>query len=82
MKSLNEKLKSNHDVNIFMTTLSDELGHLKNHVKYPANRKQVTEACNNMMDVPAADREWFVKALPEGTYKSADEVVSAILKKV
>lgn len=65
-----------------MATLAEELGHLKHHVTYPANRKQVTEACNNMMDVPSADREWFSKTLPEGTYKSADDVVSAILRKV
>ena len=67
---------------MLMATLADELGHLKNHVKYPANRKQVLEACNNMMDVPSADKEWFTKTLPEENYKSADEVVSSLLKKV
>jgi len=35
-----------------------------------------------MMDVPSADKEWFTKTLPEGNYKSADEVVSSLLKKV
>ena len=65
-----------------MSTLADELGHLKNHVKYPASRKDVVSTCNNMSDAPASDRDWFSTALPEGNYRSADEVVSAILKKL
>jgi len=65
-----------------MSKLAEELAHLKNHVKYPANRGQVVSACNNMADAPKEDSEWFAKALPEGSYRSADEVVSALLKKV
>jgi hypothetical protein len=63
------------------STMAEELGHLKNHVKYPANRAQVVAACNNMSDVPAADKDWVSKNLPEGTYQSADQVVAALLKK-
>ena len=63
-------------------SLGQELGHLKNHVRYPANRSQVVAACNNMSDAPAEDKEWVMKSLPEGTYRSADEVVSALLRKV
>ncbi len=65
-----------------MSKLSEELDHIKNHVDYPASRTQVVEACNNMSDVPSDDRDWFSKTLPEGTYKTADEVVSALLTKV
>ena len=64
-----------------MSNLSSELGHLKNHVSYPANRAQVVAACNGMMDVAAEDRDWFMKNLPEGTYKSADAVLSALLQR-
>jgi hypothetical protein len=63
------------------STLAEELGHLKNHVKYPANRAQVVAACNNMSDAPSDDRDWVSSSLPEGTYQSADQVVTALLKK-
>lgn len=65
-----------------MSTLSDELSHLKNHVKYPASKQQVVATCNNMSDVPVADKDWFSKNLSDGNYRGADEVVSALLKKV
>ena len=65
-----------------MSTFAEELGHLKKHVTYPANRKQVVATCSNMSDAPAADRNWFAKTLPEGNYRSADEVLAALLKKV
>jgi hypothetical protein len=65
-----------------MSQLSDELAHLKHHVSYPANKAQVVAACNGMMDVPSSDRDWFSKNLPEGTYKSAVDVVSALIGRV
>jgi len=65
-----------------MTNLAEELKHLKHHVNYRADRQQVVAACSNMMDVPAKDRDWFVKVLPEGNYRTADEVVSALLRKL
>jgi len=52
--------------------------HIKSHTKYPATKKQLVEACNRMSDVPKADREWFQKNLPEGTYKTADEVIKRL----
>jgi hypothetical protein len=63
-------------------SLAEELGHLKNHVKYPANRAEVVAACNNMSDMHATNAEWFGKTLPEGNYKSANEVLGALLNKV
>jgi len=65
-----------------MGNLSAELGHLKSHVQYPANKAQVVAACNGMSDVPHEDREWFAKTLPEGTYKDANGVLAALLTKV
>jgi hypothetical protein len=35
-----------------------------------------------MMDVPAADREWFSKNLPDRTYNSAQDLLAALLDKV
>ena len=64
------------------STMAEELAHLKNHVKYPASRTQVVQACNDMSDVPASDKEWVQKNLPEGNYRSATDVVSALLTKV
>jgi hypothetical protein len=65
-----------------MSKLAEEFGHIKNHIKYPASRKQVVEACNNMSDVPSDDKEWFSKALLDGTYRAPDDVVMARLRKV
>ena len=65
-----------------MSTLAEELGHLKHHVEYPSSKKDVVAACNNMSEAPDADSAWFAETLPEGTYKSADEVVAALLRKV
>ena len=65
-----------------MSTMAEELAHLKNHVKYPASRAQVVQACNDMSDVPAPDKEWVQKNLPEGTYRNATDVVGALLTKV
>ena len=65
-----------------MSQMKTNLEHLKHHVKYPGNRAAIAATCNNMMDVPKEDRDWFTKSLPEGTYKSPDEVVKALLNKV
>ena len=65
-----------------MSNTADQLGHLKNHVKYPASRSQVLSACNEMSDWAPEDREWVTKALPEGTYRAPEEVLSALLRTV
>jgi len=64
-----------------MTSLQEELGHIKNHVDYPASRQQVVEACNNMSDVPTHDREWVSKSLPDQTYRGPEDVINALMKK-
>jgi hypothetical protein len=65
-----------------MSRTAEQLGHLKNHVKYPANRTQVLSACNEMSDWAKEDKEWVTKALPEGTYRAPEEVLSALLRTV
>ena len=62
--------------------MRSSLEHLKHHIEYPADRKQVVAACNNFSDVPKADSDWFSEKLPEGSYNNAEDVVRAILAKV
>ena len=65
-----------------MSSLSNELSHLKHHVKYPANKEQVNQTCSNMSDVPETDRSWFMNSLPEGNYRNPEEVMNALLRQV
>ncbi len=65
-----------------MTNLKTELEHIKRHINYPASKNQVIQACNNMMDVPSADKEFVTKSLPEQTFKGPEDVVRALLNKV
>ena len=65
-----------------MSILKAALEHAKSHVEYPATKKQLVEACNNMSDMPKAEREWFAKNLPDKTYKNANEVFKALIDTV
>ena len=65
-----------------MSNLATELDHLKNHVEYPTNKAGVIAACNGMADAPKEDSAWFAKTLPEGNYRTADDVMRALLAKV
>ncbi len=65
-----------------MGKFAEELGHLKSHVSYPATRQQVVEACNNNAHADRDDADWMARSLPEGTYRSANDVLSALLNKV
>jgi hypothetical protein len=35
-----------------------------------------------MMDIPAEDREWFAKNLPDRTYNTPQDLLAALLDKV
>ncbi|MEM4495618.1 MAG: hypothetical protein QXE96_07485 [Candidatus Caldarchaeum sp.] len=61
--------------------MKEALGHLKNHVKYPASKSEVIAACNQSSDLPE-DREWLARVLPEGCYGSAIDVSRALLEKI
>jgi hypothetical protein len=65
-----------------MSAVKAVLEHAKKHIRYPATKKQLMEACNNFSDVPKAEKDWFEKTLPERTYKNAEEVVKALLDKI
>src|SRR5712692_4188528 len=66
----------------YMSNLKAELEHIKHHIKYPANKTQVVAACNNMSDVPSADKDFVTKSLPESNFKGPEDVVRALLTKV
>ena len=55
------------------------IDHLKNHIKkWPAMAEELKAACNNMEDVPETMRKEFLDKLPDGTYNSAEEVMTAV----
>jgi hypothetical protein len=55
--------------------------HLKEHQKYPATRAELLAACNDLVDFTPAEKRWYAEHLPEGTYKSAAEVLKALKSK-
>lgn len=65
-----------------MSTLAKEFEHIKRHVTYPTGKSELVAACNNMMDVPADDKDWFTRTLPERSYKSAEEVMTELVRRV
>lgn len=54
------------------------LEHIREHLEYPATKKDLVTACNNMMDVPKEDKEYFEKNLPDRVYNSPDEVIKVL----
>ena len=54
------------------------IDHLKSHQTYPANKADLIKACNDLADFSAEDKAWFIEHLPEGSYNSADDVVTAL----
>jgi len=52
--------------------------HLREHVKYPASRQQILDACADTPEFTDAEKAWAAAHLPEGTYDSADDVLKAL----
>jgi hypothetical protein len=52
--------------------------HLREHQEYPATRAQLVASCNNLVDFEDGEKKWFAAALPDGTYKSADDVLKVL----
>ena len=52
--------------------------HLEQHVKYPANRKEILAACADTPEFTAAQKAWFEQNLPEGNYPSPSAVMTAL----
>lgn len=60
-----------------MDEMKEMMMHVKDHIKYPATKQQIMEACNNMEHVTDKEKEMFRKMVPDGTYSSADDVMKA-----
>lgn len=58
--------------------IKNAMDHLKAHIDYPATKEDLLKACNELSDFSAEDKKWFIENLPEGTYRSADEVAEAL----
>jgi hypothetical protein len=54
--------------------------HLKEHQKYPATRAELLAACENLKEFSAGEKAWYAAHLPDGTYKSAGDVLAALRK--
>jgi hypothetical protein len=54
--------------------------HLRDHVKYPATRQQILDACAQTDEFSAGEKAWAAAHLPEGNYASPDEVLKALGK--
>ncbi|MBI2443599.1 MAG: DUF2795 domain-containing protein, partial [Candidatus Levybacteria bacterium] len=52
--------------------------HLRTHQDFPATKKELVEACNNLSDFSEEDKKWFAEHLPEGNYESAEDVMRAL----
>ncbi len=52
--------------------------HLAEHQTFPATKAQLVESCHHLKDFSDEDKKWFSDTLPNGNYKSADEVVKAL----
>ncbi len=52
--------------------------HVREHMDYPGTKADLVARCEEMSDVPPEEKDWFVVTLPEGTYRSADEVLQAL----
>jgi len=55
--------------------------HLREHQEYPATRAQLLASCNELVDFTAAEKRWYADRIPEGTYKSADEVLKVLRRR-
>jgi len=61
-----------------MKDVKNAIKHLREHQKYPATREDLVAECDGLSDFSEEDKKWFEEHLPEGTYKSAEEVMVAL----
>ncbi len=52
--------------------------HVGSDVKYPASCDQIATACNGMSEFSTEEKQWFLKALPHGTYPTPADVNRAV----
>ncbi len=54
--------------------VKEVVNHIENDVVYPASKDELVSACDEMSDVPPAEKQWFLNSLPSGIYENAGEV--------
>jgi len=52
--------------------------HIGDDVMYPASCNDIMTACSGMSEFSKAEKDWFAKALPHGTFSTAAEVRKAV----
>ncbi len=52
--------------------------HIGDDVSYPASCNDLVAACSNMSEFSGEEKEWFSKALPHGSFNTADDVKRAV----
>ena len=63
---------------INMQDVNNAKMHLREHQQYPATKEELVAECDNLSDFSKMDKDEFKKMLPKGTYKSADDVITAL----
>jgi len=61
-----------------MLNVAGAINHLRSDQAYPANKAQLLAECDNLSDFSEEDKKEFAEKLPDRTYNSADEVISAL----
>jgi len=61
-----------------MHNREEVMRHLTEDQKYPATKEEILAECDNLSDIDEEDKTVFKENLPEGTYQSAGDVMSAI----
>ena len=52
--------------------------HIKTHQNYPATKAELVAACNNLMDFTDDEKKAFASTLPDKTFGSAQDVITAL----
>ena len=61
-----------------MQDTKNAIAHLRTHQKYPATKADLVAECSGLSDFSEEDKKEFEQMVPEGTYQSADEVITAL----
>ncbi|TLY12472.1 MAG: hypothetical protein E6K84_06455 [Thaumarchaeota archaeon] len=74
--------KSPYETNRSQQTLDDidllEVLNSDGDVMYPASCNDIMTACSGMSEFSKAEKDWFGKALPHGTFSTAADVKKAV----
>src|SRR6185295_10600628 len=52
--------------------------HIRKSVKYPATKDSLVRTFKRLHDIKPGDRKWFEETLPNKTYETPDDVMTAL----